>query len=113
MPQPESRINDLLSRLTNQSGASLVREHLEAARFNLLNSMSQEYQFDLGLAKTALADIEDKDLRSQIASFLENQAGPENQAGLEDQAGNSNNEFACQSQTHSPAKFGLDQDDLS
>ena len=101
MPQPESCIDDLLSRLTDQPGARLMREHLEAARFNLLNSMSQEYQFDLGLAKTALADIEDKDLRTKIASFLE------------DQSRESLNEFACQTQTHSAAKSGLDRDDLS
>ncbi len=73
MIQPESCLEDLLSSLNDQSGASLLREHLEAARFNLLNSMSQEYRFNLELAKTALPDIQDKDLRSRIASFIEDQ----------------------------------------
>jgi len=75
MTKPESRIIELLQDLEGRPDTAdgLVREHLEAARFNLFNSMPQEYQFNLESARKALSEIEDSDLRGRVEAFLKDQ----------------------------------------
>jgi hypothetical protein len=75
MEKAEALIDDFISRLDGESGSpsSLVREHLEAARSTLLNSMPDEYALNLKLAKDALAEIPDGDLRSRISRFIDDQ----------------------------------------
>jgi hypothetical protein len=70
-----ARIEELILDLSEQPGAitSLMREHLEAARFYLIASMPQEYAFNLTLAKQLLTEIENKHLKSRIANFLQSE----------------------------------------
>jgi hypothetical protein len=69
------RIELLMRDLEGESGTSnsLMREHLEAARFYLLGSMPNEYRLNLKLATQRLPDIQDEGLRARVAEFLRSQ----------------------------------------
>jgi hypothetical protein len=76
-PAPERTLYDmerLMAELSEEPGPynDLMGEHLDAARFYLLNSMPQEYDVTLQLAREALPDIEGEALRTRIAEFLQN-----------------------------------------
>jgi hypothetical protein len=69
------QIEDLVRDLDagEDNPRTLIREHLEAARYYLLGSMQAEYYLNLGLAENVLSEIEDKDLRARIETFLRSQ----------------------------------------
>ncbi len=73
-----ARLDELVHDLAGGDGTprSLLREHLEAARFYLLGAMPAEYQLNLELAEGLLPDIEDKDLQGRIRTFLRNERPP-------------------------------------
>jgi hypothetical protein len=66
-------LDQLILDLEQQPGAmnSLMREHLESARFYRTGGMTQEFDFNLRLAMQLLPEISDSGLRSRIAEFLE------------------------------------------
>jgi hypothetical protein len=73
-PQQDTlaRLEQLTLDLSRSRGAnaSLLREHLESARFYKTGAMPEEFLFNLKLAKRLLPDLGDQDLQSRIAEFL-------------------------------------------
>jgi hypothetical protein len=67
------QLDQLVLDLEQQPSAvnSLMREHLEAARFYRTGGMQQEFDFNLKLAMQLLPEISDSALHSRIAEFLE------------------------------------------
>jgi hypothetical protein len=79
-PEPElAELEQLISELQDQPGGNtaMMREHLEAARFYLTGSMPREYDFNLGLARQVLPDVESRDVQSKLAAFLKKEASGE------------------------------------
>jgi hypothetical protein len=70
-----TRIEELIRDLDGDSDTpnGYMREHLAAARFYLLGSMSREYRLNLELAGQLLTEIDDPNLRGRIAAFLDDQ----------------------------------------
>ena len=87
---PDSRLGDdlvqldqLILDLEQQPGEtnSLMREHLEAARFYRTSRMPQEYVFNLKLALKLVPEIADSALQSRIAEFLRSQTPRQQSTG--------------------------------
>jgi Arc/MetJ family transcription regulator len=68
-----ARMEQLILSLPGKSDTvnGLMREHLETARFYLLGSMPEEYEFNLRLAQELLRNIEDDTVKARIADFLQ------------------------------------------
>ena len=67
-----SRLDGALNELADpdESQCELLREHLEAARINLLGEMPEEYTLNLRLASNALNCIADRERRKRLQELL-------------------------------------------
>jgi hypothetical protein len=72
-----SDIEQLMTELASQSGdfEDAMQERLEAARFYLLNSMPEEYNLTLDLARQTLPNIQADGIRKHLADFLQGKSG--------------------------------------
>ena len=68
-----SRLDGALTELADpgESQCELLREHLEAARINLLGEMHEEYSLNLRLASNALNCIADAERRKRLKDLLD------------------------------------------
>lgn len=67
-----SRVDEAINEVSDpsESQCELLREHLEAARINLLGEMLEEYALDLRLSMDALNCIADSDRRERVHRIL-------------------------------------------
>ena len=65
-------LDELLAEVGRQDSpeSSLLREHLEGARFYLTGAMPEELELNLKLAEKSLDGLADQSLQSRIRDFI-------------------------------------------